>query len=159
MKDLKAFDLDIYNLRVGKHEYDFEGDDSFFASFEQSLIEKGSFKVKLIMDKSATMLQLHFHITGFIEQICDRSNEPFNYPLDISERHILKFGEEDKELSDEIEIIDRNTQRINVAQYIYEFIGLSVPIKKIHPRFLNDQFEETDEALLIYLVAAGARQR
>ncbi len=150
MKDLRDFDIDIFGLKDKTYEFDFEGDSSFFALFENSLVEKGEFKVKLRLDKSSTMLQLHFRITGSIELTCDRSLEPFDYPLDIEENHILKFGEENQELTDEIEIINRNTVTINVAQYVYEFIMLAVPMKKIHPKFADQEFEENSEGLLVY---------
>jgi uncharacterized metal-binding protein YceD (DUF177 family) len=96
------------------------------------------------------MLQLKFHIQGAVELACDRTSEPFDYPLDVTNRLILKFGEADEELSDEIEIISRGTQHINVAQYIYEFIGLAVPMKKIHPRLSGEQYEENEEGILVY---------
>ncbi len=150
MKDLKAFNIAIFGLKDKAYEFDFEGDSSFFALFENSLIEKGNFKVKLVLDKSATMIQLNFTITGSIELTCDRSLEVFDYPLLIEEKHILKFGEGNQELTDEIEIMDRNTVTINVAQYLYEFIILSIPMKKIHPKYADQNFEENDEGLLIY---------
>jgi uncharacterized metal-binding protein YceD (DUF177 family) len=43
-----------------------------------------------------------------------------------------------------------------VAQYIYEFIGLAVPMKKIHPRLAAEQYEETEEGILVYRSAGEA---
>ncbi|MDJ1502409.1 DUF177 domain-containing protein [Xanthocytophaga agilis] len=150
VKDLKDFDIDIIGLKDKAYTFDFKGNNSFFKLFENSLVENGVFKVELYLDKSATMIQLNFHITGSIELTCDRSLEQFDYPLDIEEKHILKFGEDDKELTDEIEIINRHTATINVAQYIYEFIVLAIPMKKIHPKFADQQYEENEEGLLVY---------
>ncbi len=150
MKDLKPFDIEIQTLKLKRHEYEYDIEDSFFTHFERSPVEKGKFKVKLTLDKSETMLQLKFHISGVAELACDRTSELFDYPIDVTNRIILKFGEENEELSDEIEIISRGTQHINVAQYIYEFIGLAVPMKKIHPRLAAEQYEETEEGILVY---------
>jgi len=150
VKDLKDFDIDIIGLKDKTYEFDFEGDSSFFALFEHSLVQKGNFKANLILDKSATMMQLYFRITGSIELICDRSLEPFDFPLTIEEKHILKFGDENEELTDEIEIISRHTATINVAQYIYEYIVLAIPMKKIHPKFESQVYEENEEGLLVY---------
>jgi uncharacterized metal-binding protein YceD (DUF177 family) len=154
VKDLKGFDIDIFGLKDKSYAFEFEGGDTFFALFENSLVKKGNFRAELTLDKSATMIQLYFHITGEVELICDRSLEPFNHPIDIEEKHILKFGETNEELTDEIEIIARNTTTINVAQYIYEYIGLSVPMKKIHPKLADQKYEETEDTLLVYRSAA-----
>lgn len=156
MKDLKQFDIDILNLSNKKHEFEFTGDDSFFALFGQSLIQQGNFKTKLTIDKSETMLQLFFRIAGLIELVCDRTLENFDYPIDLEQKLILKYGEENQELTDEIEIISRDTQRINVAQYIYEFIGLAIPMKKIHPRLAGETYTESEDGILVYSSQPGA---
>jgi uncharacterized metal-binding protein YceD (DUF177 family) len=150
LKDLKTYNIDIVKLSNKRHSYNFEADASFFENFEQSLIQEGAFKVELTLDKSETMIQLYFHITGTVQLICDRTLEPFDYPIDINQKLILKYGEENEELTDEIEIIPRDTQQINVAQYIYEFIGLAIPMKKLHPKLANQQYQETDEEILVY---------
>ena len=54
----------------------------------------------------------------------------------------MKFGDEEGELSDEMEIISSNTQRINVARYIYELVNVSIPMKKLHPRYANESAED-----------------
>lgn len=150
MKDLKAYTIEIIKLSNKRHEFEFESGSDFFENFEQSLINKGTFKVKLLLDKSETMIQLNFRITGSVELICDRTLEPFDYPLDIDQKLILKYGEEAEELTDEIEIISRNSQHINVAQYIYEFIGLAIPMKKLHPKLAQAEYQENEEGILVY---------
>ena len=155
MKDLKNFDIEISTLKLKRYEYQYDIDPSFFSFFERSLVQKGNFKVKLDLDKSETMIQLRFHIKGVAELACDRTSELFDYPIDVTHKLILKFGEEDQELSDEIEIISRGAQHINVAQYIYEYIGLAIPMKKIHPKLVTEQYEENEEGILVYR-SAGA---
>lgn len=150
MKDPKAFDIDIIGLKNKRYDFDFDGGNDFFALFEHSTVEKGKFRVHLQLDKSERMLQLDFSITGDIEVICDRSLDAFDYLLDIQQKHILKFGEQDQELTDEIEIISRDVTTINVAQYVYEFIILTIPMKKIHPRYESQTYEENEEGLLVY---------
>ncbi|MES2730766.1 MAG: DUF177 domain-containing protein [Bacteroidota bacterium] len=151
MKELNKYDIDILKLSDKQHVYTFESGDSFFESFEQSLLKKGNVLTRLLLDKGATMLRLSFHITGWIELICDRTLEPFEHSLEITQQLILKFGDENKELTDEIEMIVRDTPRINIAQYIFEFISLSLPMKKLHPKLSNQPIaQETEEGVLIY---------
>jgi uncharacterized metal-binding protein YceD (DUF177 family) len=158
VKELSKYNIDIYGLEDKQYDYDMESGDAFFEELEQDLIEQGHFKTHVVLTKSATMLQLSFHTEGSVRLICDRSLEPFDEPVISDERLILKFGDHDEELTDEIEIISRNTNRINVARYVFEFIALSLPVKKIHPD-LRTEGEETEdddtEAVLVYSSASA----
>jgi uncharacterized metal-binding protein YceD (DUF177 family) len=155
VKELSKYNIDIYGLEDKQYDYDMESGDAFFEELEQDLIEHGHFKTHVVLTKSATMIQLHFHTEGSVELLCDRTLEPFEEPVDSSERIILKFGDRNEELTDEIEIINRNTNRINVAKYIFEFIALSLPVKKLHPSLREEEYddedlEDDDEVILIY---------
>ncbi|MEA5141403.1 YceD family protein [Arcicella rigui] len=148
---LNTFRIDIFRLENKQYLHEFEGDDNFFAALEQDLIEKGHFKAQVTLDKSEVMIQLLYHIVGSVELTCDRSLDTFDFPIDVTQRLILKFSDHTEEVSDELILIDRNTQYINVAQDIYEFIGLQIPMKKLHPRFINEEqslktFDEDDDA-------------
>lgn len=127
--------------------HEFDGDDNFFVALEQDLIEKGHFKATVTLDKSEVMIQLLYHIVGSVELTCDRSLDTFDFPIDITQRLILKFSDHTEEITDELILIDRNTQYINVAQDIYEFIGLQIPMKKLHPRFVIEEqsFNEVED--------------
>ena len=129
MKELSKYNIDIYGLEDKQYDYDMESGDAFFEELEQDLVEHGHFKTHVVLTKSATMIQLHFHTEGTVELLCDRTLEPFEEPIDSSDRIILKLGDHNEELTDEIEIINRNTNRINLARYIFDFIALSLPVK------------------------------
>ncbi|WP_041343025.1 YceD family protein [Runella slithyformis] len=151
MKALTQYDIGIYGLKDKQYVYNFESGPEFFRELEQDLIENGHFKTHLTIDKSATMLILTFSIEGVVELVCDRSLELFEEPIDLTEKLILKFGDHDEILAEDIELIRHETVRINVAQYIFDFIALSLPMKKLHPRFRTDDEEgDEDEGLLVY---------
>ncbi|MCF0061875.1 DUF177 domain-containing protein [Dyadobacter chenwenxiniae] len=154
MKELSKYNIDIYGLEDKQYAYEMESGDAFFQELDQDLIEFGHFKSHVVLKKSATMIQLNFHTVGSVTLTCDRSLEPFEEPIDSNERIILKFGDHNEELTDEIEIIDRNTTRINVARYLFDFVALSLPFKKIHPdlRGEEEEIDPLDEAdgILVY---------
>ena len=147
MKELSKYNIDIYGLEDKQYAYEMESGDAFFQELEQDLIEFGHFKTHVELNKSATMIQLNFHTVGSVTLTCDRSLEPFEEPIDQDDRIILKFGDHNEELTDEIEIINRNTTRINVARYIFDFIALALPVKKIHPDLRDEEL--TDEIEII----------
>ncbi len=155
VKELSKYNIDIYGLEDKQYDYDMESGDAFFEEMEQDLIEHGHFKTHVVLNKSATMIQLRFHTTGSVTLTCDRSLETFEEPIDSDERIILKFGDHNEELTEEIEIISRNTNRINVARYVFDFIALSLPVKKLHPslRTEEDDFDledDEEEGTLVY---------
>ena len=145
MNPLRAYDIHIVGLDNKRYEYDFTSDNSFFVALEQELIKAGTIKTHLALEKSETMIRLDFHIVGVVEQTCDRSLDEYDEPVDTRQTMLLKFGDHNEELSDEIELIERNTTTINVARYIFEFISLSLPMKRLHPRFRDEEDEEDDE--------------
>lgn len=152
MNALRAYDIHIVGLENKRYEYDFVSDDAFFAALEQDLIEHGNVRTHLVLDKSETMIRLDFHITGNAAQICDRSLDEYDQPVDTRQTMLLKFGDHNEELSDEIELIERSTATINVARYVFDFLSLSLPMKRLHPRFRDedDQDSDTDNGKLVY---------
>ena len=131
VKTLKQFSIPFTGLKIGKHQFDFEVDNSFFDAFEYSLVKKGNLKVEVELDKQETMLILQFHIAGTILLDCDKCLADFSYPVDIRERQIVKFAEDELESDDlEIIVLSRKESTIDVAELIYEFITVSVPYIK-----------------------------
>jgi len=144
MKGLKAYKMDIFGLKNGTHEFDFDFDDAFFEEFESSLVSKGKGTCKILMNKSDSMITLEFNILGSIELTCDRSLELFDYPIDVTKSIVYKYGDEEKELSEDVFVILKTTQEIRIDAFLYELINLEVPMKKLHPRFLEDENEEDE---------------
>jgi uncharacterized protein len=156
VKDLKEFNIDWVGLAEKSYDYQYVADNSFFALFEHSLVQEGKCNINVVLTKSTTMIICEFDIKGTIVLTCDRSLDTFDYPIETQEQIIFKFSEQAQELSDEIVLIPKDLPTINLAQYIYEFIGLCVPMKKLHPRFLTDQEDEDnlENDVLVYSSAS-----
>jgi len=154
VKDLRTFDIDIYQLGHGEHHYEFPVTNEFFDFYSFGPVEKGNCLAQVTLAKSSTLINLTIEIKGTVELECDRSLEIFDYPLDIGKKILYKFGQENQELSEEIMVIPVNSPKINVAQPIYEFIGLAIPMKKLHPRYQ----EESDSAGNLVIGYENAQQ-
>lgn len=150
MKKLKDYEIGIAKLSNRKHDYEFEMDDSFFALFEQEIILGGKLLAKVELDKTESLLTLHFDIKGHVRLTCDRSLEEFDQPVDIEETLLIKYGEENAELDEDLWQITPETQTLSVAQHLYDYIGLSLPMKKLHPRFVEELDEDDERDILIY---------
>ena len=138
MKNLKKFDISIVKPSNTDDEFVYELDESFFKLFENNLLEKGTVIVKVKVDQKPTLIQLLFTIEGAVELTCDRSLKKFDYPINIGRRVIFKLGAESKELCADMYVVSQSESTINIAQHIHDFINLSVPMKKLHPKFQEE---------------------
>lgn len=156
MKFLRSFDIEVIKFKEGSHEIDFQIDDQFFSQFEDNdLVQKGDLTARVLMHKGANLIEMEFQIAGKVRLTCDRSLEEFDQDLDIQEELIFKYGSEEKEIDENIYMITRDTPSINVAQFIYEFILLALPAKKIHPNHRNELDDEEVEAEGLYVYIDG----
>lgn len=133
MKPLKEFIIPFVGLKIGKHHFDYQIDKSFFQHFEYEDFNDVSIKTDLIFEKKSTLLELHFKISGTVNINCDISNEPYDQKIKGSFDLVVKFGDEYNDDYEDILIIPHGEYEINVSQYIYELIILSVPAKRLHP--------------------------
>ncbi len=146
-KVLTKYEIKIQSLEEKRYEFDFEGDKTFFEAFEQDIVEGGSFQAKIFLEKSSAMMRLFFEINAKVNLVCDRSLEVFEEPLNVKEHYVYKFGDRYEVLSEDIEVIPFGAAEINLAQLIFDFLMLEVPVKKIHPDYRKASDSDTEEAL------------
>ncbi len=147
MNILRKYDISIYGLEDQTYLYEFTGSKAFFDIFSDELT--GNFNANVKLTKTALMLQVKFEIAADLNLICDRTLEPFDESFVSNGIYFFKFGEEsNQDYSDEMEVIEFGTQTINIAQHLYDFIALAVPLKRIHPSLRTDDDSEDD--ILVY---------
>jgi len=130
LKILNQYRIPFTGLKLGKHAFEFEIDKRFFDEFEYSIVKNGNLNVSVELDKQETMMLADIHITGSIELTCDLCLNRFLSPSDIREKLIIKFSEHDDlaDSTDEILILKKNEYELDLANVIYEYINLSVPL-------------------------------
>ena len=133
MKPLKAYDIQFVGLKLGKHIYDYEINQTFFEYFEFDEFNTINVNLNIHLEKKTTLLELNFSGNGSVNLNCDVSNEPYDQLINFNFNLVVKFGQEYNNENDSILIIPHGSYEINIAQYIYELIVLSIPQKRIHP--------------------------
>ncbi|MBW3466221.1 YceD family protein [Arthrospiribacter ruber] len=155
MKFLRTYDIDIIKLKEGKHTFEFNVGDEFFRFYEaDDWVNGADLTVNVHLNKTASLMEASFEINGTIGLTCDRSLEEFDYTLTHEELMIYKYGPMEQEISEDVQMITRDTSSINVAQLIYEFILLAIPAKKIHPDYMDDEDEDEfgeEEGTVVYV--------
>jgi uncharacterized protein len=138
----KEFNVNILGLSKTVHQFNFQLGEAFFKTYGQEVVAKGNFAAQVSLDKRETFIEADFKIKGIAQLICDRSLDEFDFPISVHKKIVFKYGDEPQEISDEIIVIKHDQDYLDLGQLMYEFVALEIPIKKLHPRFQDD--EHTD---------------
>jgi len=90
--------------------------------------------------RTLQFIQVKFELNADINLICDRSLDTFDYQIETKYQVLFK-AEEVEESADEngsIRNIDYYAKQIDLEQDVLDTIMLNLPVKKLHPRFLDE---------------------
>lgn len=133
MKQLKAFTIKFVGLKLGEHCFEYNVEKTFFEHFEYNEFNDTNVKVDVLLNKKTTLMEFNFKASGTVNVNCDLTNEPFNQEIFNDFDLVVKFGESYNDENEEILILPHGEYELNIAQFLYELIVLSVPSKRIHP--------------------------
>lgn len=133
MRNLAAYTIPFVGLKLGKHQFEYDIDNEFFEHFEYDDLNSSNVKIDLLLEKKTTMMELTFKASGSVNVNCDLTNEPYDQPIDGSLFLVIKFGEEFNDENEDLLILPHGEYEVNIQQYIYELIVLSIPLKRVHP--------------------------
>ena len=85
------------------------------------------------IDRHASHIDLRIKIRGTVKVSCDRCLEIFSQPVDCENRLLVKLGSEWKDEDPDMITIPADEHELDISQYLYEFIHLSLPIQRVHP--------------------------
>ena len=147
MNNLKEYLIPFIGLKIGKHQFDYQLDNTFFAHFDYDEFNDASIKVSVVLEKKSTMLTLEIKHKGTVNVPCDVSGEEFDLVIKGKLNLIVKFGDTFNDENEELLILPHGEFQVNVAQYIYESIVLSVPLRRIHPGIKDGSLTDVIEKL------------
>ncbi len=132
----RDFIIPIKGLSIGKHDYCFSIDNTFFDTFEESLIQNANLEVKLVLERASTWMKLESEIKGDVGVECDRCLEELLLPIDTKASLLIKFvkSEQEEEEDDEIITLDPSESELDLKQFLYDYICLALPLQRIHKK-------------------------
>jgi len=133
MNDMKEFVIPFSGLSLGIHTFDFEINRKFFESIEYSEIHDGEISWHVELNKQNNMLIFNFSFSGKVNVTCDRCADDFDMPIEGNNRLIVKFGNIAYEETEEIIVLTETEHEIDLAPFIYEYLILAMPLKRVHP--------------------------
>ena len=137
MRPQNDFNIEFSGLKLGHHNFDFDISETFFNDYNYCDFSHADIKIDVALIKKTTIMEFNIVVRGNVRIKCDLTNEPYDQPIDNNIDLVVKFGNEFNNEDDEILIIPHGEHKINLAQYIYELIVLSIPAKRIHPGVID----------------------
>ncbi len=133
MNKTKEFLIPFIGLKPGKHHFEYQISNAFFEIFDYHEFNNSNVKVNVVLEKKSTLLELALKHKGTVNVPCDMTNEEFDLPIKGNMKLIVRFGDAFNNDNEELLILPHGEFQIDIAQYIYEMIVLSVPLRRIHP--------------------------
>ncbi len=133
MNKTKEYLIPFIGLKIGKHQFEYQINNAFFEIFDYQEFNNSNIKVNVTFEKKSTIMELSFKHKGTVNVPCDMTNEEFDLPIKGKMNLIVRFGEVFNNDNEELLILPHGEFQIDIAQYIYEMIVLSVPLRRIHP--------------------------
>ena len=137
MKHTREYEIAWQGLKPGPQTFVYEIDNGFMAEREvDDSFTNWDAKITLEFDKHENFFQLNFDIDGSVTVPCDRCGDDFELKLWDEFKLIIKLTGDDTENfsdDDDVVFIPRSETVLDISNWLYEFLMLSIPLQRIHP--------------------------
>ena len=153
MEQIGLYKIAYKGLKVGSYSFDFKVDNALFEAYETEEIKGGNCDVHVELNRTEAMLELNISIQGEVICLCDRCLEECPIAIDYNDNLLVKFSDETDYYDGEVMWISPAEDMVDLTQYIYESIVLSLPYSRVHqegecnPEMLASFSEITEEEL------------
>lgn len=135
MEKNSIYNIPIVALKNKDHHFEYKIDGTFFKDFDNNTIEDCDIEVKISLEKRDSVFVLLFYIDGTIKLACDRCLDIYSQEIFGDYKLIIQLDGEiyqENDNNDDIILIPRNSDFLDVSKPIYDYILLSIPIQRKH---------------------------
>lgn len=129
---MKRLEIPFEGLKPGLYHFDFQCGNDFFEIFDEGEFQEGHLEVKVEASPKGSFMEVGFSIVGKVKVCCDRCLETFFYPIDVEGEAYVKIGDEEA-TDEEIIYVSPGSATVDLTQYVYESVCLSIPPQRYHP--------------------------
>lgn len=103
-------------------------------------------EVQLLFYRTLHFIRVNFHVDSDVELVCDRSLETYIQPIESDYEVVFKVDvqEEKEDENGAIRRFDFSTNTLSIEEELRDTIFLNIPIKKLHPRFVDEEGNPKD---------------
>lgn len=130
MNTLDTYKIDLFDRNLVGKTYEFDSDDTFFAAID-GLVRRGNLHSTVQCLSAGTIMKFQIHSSGVVIVPCDRCLADLELRIETTDTLCVKLGDDYEDDGDCVTVPEAEGY-INLAQYIYEFIALSMPITCQH---------------------------
>lgn len=147
MDSLKSFDIEFIKYKTGEHSLFYKLDAGFLRNFEYGSLKEGQVEAQVEFIKHMHSLEFKFNLDGEAKVTCDRCLNEIMYPI-VGDFHLLvKITDEPGEEEDNLTYIPPSAFKFNIAQYLYEIMHLSLPMKVTCEDLEDDEITCNEEVI------------
>lgn len=121
----------LKGLKAGSLDLDLELDNNFFADIDGEEFQKGAVRAKVNVRKNRDVFDFTFTFNGTVVVPCDRCLDELEIEVHSENFLRVRLGETYADDGDVV-VVPEHEGDINIAWYLYEFIALSLPMKRVH---------------------------
>ena len=125
--------IQFSGLKPGVYEYDYNVDGAFFSQFENDDLRECNVDFRVKLERKERLLVFDFSFSGTVVMECDRCLGKMNVPLSGKQTLFVKFGEEQESEDENVVFLPESESEIDLAQWMYEYVAVELPIVHCHP--------------------------
>lgn len=120
-------------LKLGVYTYSFTLAREFFDEWKMDEIEDGNVKINVEMERKEHLLLFRFDLAGEVTVPCDRCLGPLTLPIEGEENLTVSFSDTETTLDEEQLILPEDATEVDLAQHLYEYVAVRLPLFRSHP--------------------------
>ena len=136
MNSRREYEIAFVGLKPGVHEFEYQITDSFFEPYQEQDFKNCEATINLSLEKNNSFMMLKFEVGGRVEVSCDRCNG--NLPFELFDEFYVtvKMVDNPEEMNEQEEdpdvyYIAKGESHLHIADWLYEFVNLSIPMQKV----------------------------
>lgn len=151
MNQYRETEIQFSGLKSGSYTYNYTLRKDFFDVMENENLCDGEVNFEVKLEKNERLLMFYFTFSGKVKTLCDRCLGELEVPVSGSETLCVKFSDTETSEEEDVAILPEKAYKINLAQWMYEYIMVAMPIQCVHPD--DEEGNPTcDPEMLKYLV-------
>ena len=125
-----TYKIDLLSPQLAGKTFEYKIDDDFFASID-GLIQRGDLNCKVECLGAGAIVKFRIRSIGTVVVPCDRCLADLDVRIETTDELNVKLGDEYSD-DGECVVVPEADGYIDLSQFIYEFIALSMPITCRH---------------------------
>lgn len=103
-------------------------------------------EIDLTFYRTDHFIRVNFTIESEVELVCDRSLKPFAYTIEADYEVLFKtdIQEETEDEKGAVRRFNFSSNTLNIENEVRDTILLNIPVKKLHPEFLDEKGNPRD---------------